>query len=100
MIFFEDQTVEDLDNDEKTFTSNDCPVNLDLAHPPMVHDDDGGDVQIDNGDTIDDNTPIVDDVNPEELLEQLLPDPPTMSQLRRTTRECQSSRKYSLHEYV
>ena len=63
--------------------------------PPMVHDDDGGDVQIDN-----DDTPFVDDVNAEERVEQVLLDPPAISQLRRTTRERQSLRKYSLHEYV
>ena len=66
----------------------------------MVHDDDRGDVQIDNGCTVDDDTPIADVVNAKEQLEQFLFDPPAMSQLRRTIRECQSLRKYYSHEYV
>ena len=61
----------------------------------MVNDDDGRDVLIDN-----DDTPVLDDVNAEEQVKQVIPDPPAMSQLRRTTRERQSSRKYSPHEYV
>ena len=54
----------------------------------MVHDDDRGDVQIDSGVIINDDTLVVDDVSAEEL-EQVLFDHPAMSQLIRTTREYQ-----------
>ena len=57
-------------------------------------------MQINSGDKVDGDTLVIDDVNLEEQLEQVLLDPLTMSQLRRTTRGRQSSRKYSLHEYV
>ena len=63
MIFFDDQTIKDHDNDEKIVTSNEYPINLDLVLPPMVHDDDGENMKIDIGDTIDDDTLVVDDVN-------------------------------------
>ena len=66
VIFFKDLTIENIDNNEKTITSNEYLINLDPAPPPMVYYDDGGDVQIDNGDAINDDTPIVDDVNAEE----------------------------------
>ena len=61
---------------------NEYPINLDPDPPPMVHDDDGEDVQIDN-----DDTQVVDDVNAKEQVKQVLLDPPTMLQLRRTTKE-------------
>ena len=70
-----------------TITSNEYLINLDPVPQPMVHDDDGREVRTDN-----DDTPIVDGVNAEEQVKQVLPDPPAMSQLRRTTRERQSSR--------
>ncbi|KAF7129225.1 hypothetical protein RHSIM_Rhsim10G0050800 [Rhododendron simsii] len=92
VVFFEDQTIEDLDKNEKPTPSHEYPVNLDPIPPPMVHDDYGGDVQ--NDDDVEE-TPAAEETEQEVQQEQVLSEPPEEEQLRRSTRERQPSRRES-----
>ncbi|KAF7130883.1 hypothetical protein RHSIM_Rhsim10G0164600 [Rhododendron simsii] len=91
VVFFEDQTIEDLDKNEKPTPSHEYPVNLDPIPPPIVHDDYGGDVQ--NDDDVEE-TPAAEETEQEVQQEQVLSEPPEEEQLRRSTRERQPSRRF------
>lgn len=97
VVFYEDQTIEDLDKNEKPTPSHEYPMNLDPIPPPMVHDDYGGDVQ--NDDDVEE-TPATEETEQEVQQEQVPLEPPEEEQLRRSTRERQPSRRYPVDEYV
>ncbi|KAF7121453.1 hypothetical protein RHSIM_Rhsim13G0116100 [Rhododendron simsii] len=80
VVFFEDQTIEDLDKNEKPTPSHEYPVNLDPIPPPIVHDDYGGDVQ--NDDDVEE-TPAAAETEQEVQQEQVLSEPLEEEQLRR-----------------
>ena len=65
-----------------------------------MHDDHGGDEQANTDDMVDSSTPTGDDADTDGQIEQVQPDPPAESSLRRSTRDRQSSRKYPSSEYV
>lgn len=81
VVFFENQTIEDLDKDEKPTTSQEYPVNFDSIPPPVVHDEYGGDEQDDGG--VDD-TLATEDVEQEMEEEQVPLEPSEEPQLRRS----------------
>ncbi|URE13498.1 Retrotransposon protein [Musa troglodytarum] len=93
VIFFEDQTLEDLKKKAPAKTSAEGLEDYDPAIPP-VYQGDGGDVQED-GVEPDINLPIG-HVEQEEVEEQL----PAEPQLRRSSRQRQPSKRYSTYEYV
>jgi hypothetical protein len=101
VVFFEDQTIEDLDQ-KKAESLNEYRVDLDPVIPNCVmHDEHTGDVQEEQVDIVGENgEPTIDNVESEEHLEQASSEPATETQLRRSTRNRQPSRKYSTNEYV
>jgi hypothetical protein len=67
----------------------------------VTYDEHRRDVQEEHVDTVGRNcVPAVDNVESEEHLEQASSEPSTEIQLRRSTRERQPSRRYSVDEYV
>ena len=93
VVFFEDQTLEDIKKEVSVQTSAGGFVHLDLV-TPLVRHDDGGDMQEDGAEA---NVDLpAGHVEQEEVGEQ----PPPEPQLRRSSRESQPSRRYSPHEYV
>ena len=61
VVFFKDETTADIGKPEKPLSSKEHPLNLDPVPLPMVHDDQGGEEQVDIGDTtVDDNLEIDD----------------------------------------
>jgi transposase InsO family protein len=101
VVFFEDQTIEDLDQKKEESLNKYC-VDLGPVVPTYVmHDEHTGDVQEEHVDTVGENgEPTIDNVESEEHLEQASSEPTTETQLRRSTRDRQPSRKYSANEYV
>ena len=99
VVFLEDQLVSDDDKVEKASSSAEIPVRLDTV-PPVVPTNHGGEVQEDDGDTGNEDAPIVDDVEPAEQVDEELPLPPVEAELRRSTRERKLPARYSSHEYV
>ena len=93
MIFFEDQTFEDLKKKAPAKTSAEGLAYCDPVIPP-VYQGDGGDVQ-ENSVEPDIDLPAG-HVEQEEVREQV----PTEPQLRRSSRQRQPSRRYSTDEYV
>jgi hypothetical protein len=77
-------------------------VDLGMVVPPCVtHDEHRRDVQEEQVDTVTrDGESAVDNVELKEHLEQASSKPSTEIQLRRSTRERQPSRRYSVDEYV
>jgi hypothetical protein len=100
-VFFEDQTIEDLDQ-KKAKSLSEYRVDLDPIIPPCVmHDEHTGDVQEEHVDIVGENgEPAIDNVKSEEHLEQASSEPSAEIQLRRSTRNRQPSRTYSTNEYV
>ncbi|URD75525.1 hypothetical protein MUK42_34393 [Musa troglodytarum] len=93
VVFFEDQTLEDLKKEAPANTSTEGLADYDPVVPP-VYQDDGGDVQEDGVEP--DINLLVGHVEQEEVEEQL----PTEPQLRRSSRQRQPSRRYYTDEYV
>jgi hypothetical protein len=102
VVFFEDQTIEDIEQTKKPESLCEECVDLGLVVPSCVtHDEHMRDVQEKQVDIVGRNgEPTVDNVESEEHLEQASSEPSTKIQLRRSTRECQPSRRYSVDEYV
>jgi hypothetical protein len=100
VVFFENQTIEDLDQKMAKSHSEYC-VNLDLVIPPCVmHDEHTGVVQEQN-DTVGENGEhAIDNVKSEEHLEQASSKPFVEIQLRRSIKNQQPSKTYSVNEYV
>ena len=107
VIFFEDQTIEDFEQKEKTESTTFIPSNSNprpTPQLPLMPANHGGDLQNDdNGGFL--NEPLVGD--PESanddvdvIPEQVMQEAPDEPQLRRSTRPRQPSTKYSPHEYV
>ncbi|KAG6773118.1 hypothetical protein POTOM_020372 [Populus tomentosa] len=105
VIFFEDQTIEDFEQKEKTESTTFIPSNSNprpTPQLPLMPVNHGGDLQNDdNGGFL--NEPLVGDpesanddidVIPEQVMQEAPDDP----QLRRSTRPRQPSTKYSPHE--
>ena len=100
VVFLKDQLVGDDDEVEKASSSIEIPVRLD-TFPPIVPADHGGDVYKDDGDTGNEDAPMVDDdVEPGEQVDEELPLLPVEAQLRRSTRERKLPARYSSSEYV
>jgi len=101
-VFFEDQIIEDMEQSKKPESLCEEHVDLGPVVPPCVtHDEHRRDVQEEDVDTVGrDGEPAVDNVESEEHLEQASLEPSTEIQLRRSTRERQPSRRYSVDEYV
>ena len=111
VVFFEDQTIEDLDQVKKSNPFNEEQVDLGLVSSNSIgHNEHEEVVQEEQGDTVDRNyESTVDDVeeNPtvennglEQQQEQATLELPTKTQLRRSTRERQPSRRYTSDEYL
>ena len=111
VVFFEDQTIEDLDQVKKPKPFSKEHIDLGLVSPnSMGHNEHMEVVQKEQVDTVDRNDEsAVDDVeeNPtiendglEQQQEQAISKLHTKTQLRRSTRECQPSKKYTSDEYL
>jgi len=107
VIFFEDQTIEDFEQKEKTESTIFIPSNLNprpTSQLPLILANHGGDLQNhDNGDFLID--PLVGDPESanddiDAFFEQVIQKAPDEPQLRRSTRPRQPSTKYSPHKYV
>ncbi|KAG6771904.1 hypothetical protein POTOM_023299 [Populus tomentosa] len=107
VIFFEDQTIEDFEQKEKTESTTFIPSNsnpIPTPQLPLMPANHGGDLQNDdNGGFL--NEPLVGDVESTNdeidiIPEQVMQEAPDEPQLRRSTRPRQPSTKYSPHEYV
>ncbi|URD72826.1 Retrotransposon protein [Musa troglodytarum] len=93
VVFFEDQTLEDLKKKASAKTSIEGLADCDPVVPP-VYQGDGGDMQEDG---VEPNINLpAGHVEQEEVEEQL----PVEPQLRRSSRQRQPSRRYSTDEYV
>jgi hypothetical protein len=104
-VFFEDQTIEDMEQTKKPESLYEERVDLGPVVPPCVkHNEHMRDVQEEQVDTVGrdgrDGDSTIDNVESEEHLEQASSKPSTEIQLRRSTRERQPSRRYSADEYV
>ncbi|KAL6344420.1 hypothetical protein AAG906_039676 [Vitis piasezkii] len=110
VVFFEDQTIEDLDQVKKPKPFSKEHIDLGLVSPnSMGHNEHMEVVQKEQVDTVDRNDEsAVDDVeeNPtvendglEQQQEQAISKLPTKTQLRRSTRERQPSRRYTSIEF-
>ncbi|KAG6790373.1 hypothetical protein POTOM_006526 [Populus tomentosa] len=107
VIFFEDQTIEDFEQKEKTESTTFISSNSNLRPTPqlpLMSVNHGGDLQNDdNGGFL--NEPLVDDPelandDIDVIPEQVMQKAPNEPQLRRSTKPRQPSTKYSHHEYV
>ena len=78
--------IDDGNKSEKPCSSTEIPVNLDLISPPVENTNQGGDVQEDGGDAVNDEAPPVDDVELVEQVEQAPLAPLVESQVRRSIR--------------
>lgn len=74
VVFLEDQTIEDFEKVEKPKPVTENYVDLGPVPPTTVNDDNGGDVQEDDGNTVDE--PALDNDVPDEHVEQAPPEPP------------------------
>jgi hypothetical protein len=101
-VFFEDQTIEDMEQTKKPKSLCEERVDLGPVVPPCVtYDEHRRDVEEEHVDTVGRNgVPAVDNVESEEHLEQASSEPSAEIQLMRSTRERQLSRRYSVDEYV
>ena len=88
VVFLEDQVIDDGKKGENSCSSAEIHVNLDLISPLAENTDQGGDVQEDGGDAVNDEALPVDDVELVDQVEQALTAPPVESQVRRSIREC------------
>ena len=89
VIFFEDQTIEDFEKIEKPKSPKESAIDLSPSPPPIVHAENGGEVQ---------DAPA--DIVPEQPAQQDPLQLPVEPQLRRSTRQRQPSGKYPPHEFV
>jgi hypothetical protein len=87
---------------KKEESLNEYRVDLGPVVPTCVmHDEHTGDVQEEHVDPVGENgEPIIDNVELEEHQEQASLEPAVETQLRKSTRDRQPSRKYSANEYV
>jgi hypothetical protein len=102
IVFSEDRTIEDMEQTKRPESLCEECIDLSLVVPPCVtHDEHRRDVQEVQVDTVGrDGESAVDNVDSEEHLKQASLEPSTEIQLKRSTRESQPSRRYSLDEYV
>ena len=102
VVFLEDQTIEDFGHVEQSASDASDLVNLDPVPLPAVHNEYVEDVEPPHGDDVNDEIP--NEVKPEDEEEQVeqphQESPPPPPQLRRSTRERHTSRRYSSNEYV
>ena len=94
MIFLEDQIIEDIEKEDTPTPVTRNYIDVE-SEPPSKASVDRGDVQVDGRNIGDEPTP-----HPEVPIEQVPPEPTVEPQLRRYTRECYASQRYSPHEYV
>ena len=101
VVFLEDQTIEDFGHVEQSASDASDLVNLDPVPLPAVHNEYVEDVEPPHGDDVNDEIPNeVEPEDEEEQVEQPHQESPPPPQLRRSTRERHTSRRYSSNEYV
>lgn len=100
VVFFEDQTIEDIDKGDNSKFSDDIPASSNSDPDPMpvpVEFNQGG-VEIEQREDVnDDDNSTTDEVEHEA---PPTPPPPPQDEIRRSTRERRPSSRYYPHEYL